>query len=175
MFQVNDLIVYGNEGVCSVKEITTLDIAGIDNSKLYYVLNPLYHDGTIYSPVDTNVSMRKVITYEMAQQFIDEIPSIKVEKFKNSNLRELNDYYKSYFINHNCEDLLQLIKTVYEKKSSLASCGKKLGQTDENYMKKAEDLLYGEFSVALNISKEEVKDYIGKRVEELESLNENVG
>lgn len=175
MFKVNDLIVYGNEGVCCVEKITTLDITGIDNDKLYYVLKPLYHDGTIYAPIDTNVKMRHVITYEMAHEFIDEIPNIKVEYFKNNSLRELNDYYKSYFDSHDCGDLIQLIKTVYEKKNILASNGKKLGLTDENYMKKAEDLLYGEFAVALNISKEEVKDYIGKRVEELEVINENVG
>jgi CarD family transcriptional regulator len=158
---VNDLIVYGNEGVCSVEEITTLDMIGIDNNKLYYVLKPLYREGTIYSPIDSSVNIRKVITYEMARQFIEEIPKLEVKKFKKNSLRELNDYYKSYFATHSCADLLHVIKTVYEKKCSLANNGKKLGQTDENYMRKAEELLYGEFAVALNIPKENVKDYIG--------------
>lgn len=174
MFQVNDLIVYGNEGVCSVEEIRTLDMTGIDKNKLYYVLKPLYRDGTIYSPIDSDVNIRKVITYEMARQFIEEIPNLEVKKFKNNSLRELNDYYKSYFATHSCSDLLHVIKTVYVKKCSLANDGKKLGQTDENYMRKAEELLYGEFAVALNIPRENVRDYIGKRVEELENLNENV-
>jgi len=38
---------------------------------------------------------------------------------------------------------------------------------DENYMKRAEELLFSEFSVALGIPKEKVSSYIGARVREL--------
>jgi len=42
--------------------------------------------------------------------------------------------------------------------------GRKLGQMDERYMKKAEDLLDGEFAVALGIPKESVGSYIESKL-----------
>ncbi len=42
--------------------------------------------------------------------------------------------------------------------------GHKLGQVDEKYMKQAQDSLYGEFSVALEIPTQEVPDYIRSRL-----------
>lgn len=168
MFKVNDLVFYGNEGVCSVDDICTLDISNIDNNKLYYVLRPLYRDGKIYSPVDSDVYMRPIIVQETVQELIDQIPDMEVEVFNSKSLREVNDYYKTSFELHNCKDLIRLIKTVHTKKTMADGCKKKLGLTDENYMKRAEELLYGEFAAALEIPKDEVKDYIKCRIEAVE-------
>ena len=41
---------------------------------------------------------------------------------------------------------------------------KKFGAMDERYMKRAEDMLFGEFAVALGIDKNEVQAYISKRI-----------
>lgn len=70
---------------------------------------------------------------------------------------------------HNCTNLIKVIKTVYTKKVITAGQGKNLGQIDKSFMKKAEDLLYGEFAVVLGIPKENVKSYIEDRVKELNS------
>lgn len=41
MFQINDLVVYGKNGVCSVKGIGTLSL--INNDRIYYTLVPVYN------------------------------------------------------------------------------------------------------------------------------------
>jgi CarD family transcriptional regulator len=41
----------------------------------------------------------------------------------------------------------------------------KMGAVDENYMRRAESLLYGELSIALEIPASDVPGYIAKRVE----------
>jgi len=169
MYQVNDLVMYGNDGVYRVEAICTPDIKGINKNKLYYVLNPIYRVGRTYIPVDTKMFMRPIITYEVAQQMIDHIPSIKTNVYNNSNMRMLEDHYKELFQTHNCEDLIQLIKTVYAKKEIAINEGKKTGQIDERYMKKAEDLLYSEFAIALDMPKEDVRNYIEERVKQLEN------
>lgn len=171
MFKINELIIYGNDGICRVEDIRKMNIPNIDVNKLYYVLKPLYNDGIIYSPIDTNVFMRPIITHEMALRLIDTIPNIKIEVYNNNSLRELNDYYKSLIQTHHCEGLIRLIKMVYMKKNNAISNRKKLGQTDENYMKYAENMLYGEFAAALEIPKEEVKSYIESRIEKFERKN----
>ena len=37
--------------------------------------------------------------------------------------------------------------------------------TDEKFLRRAEDLLFGELAVALNIGREEVRDYISDRLQ----------
>ena len=166
LFKINELVVYGNEGVCSIEDIRQIDIDGIDNSKPYYILNPIYSPGKIvYAPIDTKVFMRAVISSEAAEKLIDQIPNIGVEEINNVSLRELNDFYKSLLNSHKCTDLFKIIRTVYAKEQDATKNKKKLGQTDKNYMRVAEELLHGEFAAALGIPKEEVKHYIENRVE----------
>lgn len=167
MFKINELVVYGNEGVCRIEDIRKIDIANIDNNKLYYILNPIYSPGkVVYAPIDTKVFMRSVISSDAALSLIEQIPTITVEEINNNSLRELNDFYKSLLNSYNCTDLFKLIRTVYTKEKNAIENNKKLGQTDKNYMKIAEELLHGEFAAALGIPKDEVKTYIENKVQE---------
>ena len=52
---------------------------------------------------------------------------------------------------------------------------KKLGSIDERLKKKAEDLLYGEFAIALSIPKEKVKSYIENEIKEIEISDVAIG
>lgn len=167
MFKINELVVYGNEGVCRIEDIRKIDIAGISNDKLYYILNPIYSPGKIvYAPMDSKVFMRSVISSEDAENLIDQIHEISAEEINSGSLRELNDFYKSLLNSHKCTDLFKLIRTVYVKEKDAIANKKKLGQTDKNYMKVAEELLNGEFAAALGIPKDEVRNYIENRVQQ---------
>ncbi|MCI2106388.1 MAG: CarD family transcriptional regulator [Intestinimonas sp.] len=173
MFQKGDLIIYGNTGVCRVEEVgPPKNIGGADRDRLYYTLSPVYGTGNIYIPVDTSVFMRPVISREEADRLIDRIPLIQEDICDSSNQRTLNEHYQAVLQTHTCEDLLQLIKTVYAKNRNYIHRGKKPGQTDQKYKKRAEDLLYGELSVALDIPLEKVEGYIRKKMAALEKKSE---
>ena len=64
MFGIGEFVVCGSKGVCSVENITTLNISGVDKDRKYYILRPLYMSGsTVYVPVDSlKESMRPVFT-----------------------------------------------------------------------------------------------------------------
>lgn len=165
MFQKGDLIIYGNTGVCRVEKVgPPRNLSGADGDRLYYMLSPIYGAGNIYIPVDTSVFMRPVISREDADRLIERIPSIHADICDSSNQRALSEHYEAALQTHACEDLLQLIKTVYAKNRDSIHRGKKPGQTDQKYKKRAEDLLYGELSVALSIPLDEVEGYIRKRM-----------
>lgn len=168
MFEINDLIIYGREGVCRVEEICFPKISGVAKNRLYYVLKPLYKQGKIYSPVDTTVFMRPIISREEANLLIDGIPMIQTNVC-NERIKVLEDQYKAELNSHECEELIRIIKTVGVKRSENASKGRKLGKTDESYMKMAEDTLYGEFAQALKIPKEHVQNYIDERLKWFEN------
>ena len=97
MFDIDDLIMYGNTGVCKVSDITTPEFAGADEDKLYYVLEPLYQSGVIYAPVDNEkVFMRPVISEDEARDLIDNIPQIEADKIHLSE-EDGRDEAKSSF------------------------------------------------------------------------------
>lgn len=173
MYQIGDLIIYGNNGVHVVEEIGVPDITYIDKNKLYYILLSVYSNTRIYTPIDTSVFMRPVITYEEVQKLISQIPEIQTDIYDNRNIRMLADHYQISMETHDCLDLLQLIKTVYIKRSIVSSQGKILGLTDERYYKRAEELLHGEFAIALGIPKDNVKGYIAESVKKLEVFRSN--
>lgn len=169
MYQVGDLIIYGSHGVCRVEAVGTFDIPGFDDGRIYYTLHLLYQECRIFIPTDTGVFIRPVITYEEAQKLIASIPSIKEAVDSNGDHRFWEGYYKKSLQTHECLDLLKIIKTIYTKSAIAEEQGRKLGQMDERYMKKAEDLLDGEFAVALGIPKENVRGYIESKLNELEN------
>lgn len=166
MYEVGDVIIYGSVGVSKIADITTLKaISGMDSDMLYYVISPLYENGTIYTPVDTTkVFMRPIISKEEAESLIDSIPSIQAEAYHNTSVQQLSQYYESIISTHNCSNLIEMTMSIYNKKKYIEAQNRKFGLIDEKYMRKAENLIYGEFSVALGIQKEEVQKYIQERV-----------
>ena len=168
VYKIGDLIIYGNNGVCRVEDITSIDHDEIDNENLYYVLMPLYNTCTIYAPTDsTKVFMRPIVTKKEAEKLIDMIPSMKAEIYHNSAMNQLTEHYKASFESHECEDLIELCMSIYAKKQDAEEQNKKLGAIDEKFMKRAEELLFGELATALGIDKEQVPDYIENRIGEI--------
>lgn len=165
MYKVGEFIVYGNEGVCEVEDISNLNIPGINKKKSYYTLKPMHENGKIFAPIDTNVFMRPIITYDEIQEIIEKIPFIKEADYDNKNTRLLQEYYKNLLNTHECIDLLTVIANINDKKINSMKSGKKLGQIDEKFMKIAKNLLEDEFSLVLGIPKEEVENYIQDRVD----------
>ena len=59
--------------------------------------------------------------------------------------------------------MVQVIKAVFQKRQA-AKKGR-LGQVDERYMRRAEDLLYGELAVSLELTPDQVPAYIRDSIE----------
>jgi len=162
MFEVGEKIVYGQTGVCVVEDVTEKEL--IRNQKrLYYVLKPMFQqNNTIYAPVDSDkVYMRSVMTAQEAEELIEKIPEIK-QKVQKGEL-SVEDY-RAELSSHRSVGLIELTAIIYEKKKTAQSQKKKLGFSDEKYMRLAENLLFGELSVALNIPYEEVSQYIENKI-----------
>lgn len=167
MYQVNDYVVYSSEGVCRVNAIQEMALPGATGKRLYYVLEPVNRQGTVYTPVDTKVFMRPVISKEQARALIEEMPEMETDKDAPTNSSQLREFYKKHLHDYNCEDLVRVIKMSYEKMKEAESKRKKGGETDRHFLRKAEELLYDEFSVALDMPVEDVKKYIMEKIEQV--------
>lgn len=165
MFSIGQNVICGNKGVCTIEDITTLDITGVDKTKKYYILKPMFSvASTIYVPVDSALtSMRVVLTREEAEALIHGIPDIPVLEIKNERLVEQD--YKSCMKSNCCSEWVKLIKTIYERRQTRLQVGRKETAVDSKYFKMAEEILYGELSVALNIERDQVEKYIAEHLE----------
>ncbi|MEA4824120.1 MAG: CarD family transcriptional regulator [Clostridiaceae bacterium] len=167
MFKTGDLVVYGGNGVCRIESVAPLP--GTDQE--YYTLRPLFTECVIRVPVTTKVAMRDVISRGEAMRLIDSIPNIVAEAYHNRSATLLAEHYDMAFRSHNCEDLIDLTMSIYTKKKIAEREKRKFGMVDERYMKRAEELLFGELSVALGIPVADVQSFISKRIDTLKEEN----
>ena len=80
-------------------------------------------------------------------------------------MRDLVEHYETRIKSHSCRDLMELTMSIYRKRDEVHSRKKKLGSVDLRFMKRAEDLLFGELAAALDIPRDQVTDFISKRLE----------
>ena len=66
--------------------------AGAQQDVDYYTLSPLYREGKIFTPVDTPVRTRPVMTREEALALIAQIPHIPAQIYENNNPRLLTEH-----------------------------------------------------------------------------------
>lgn len=165
MFEKGELIMCGGHGVCRVIGITGNPIDRFDQEKKYYVLEPVFEKAsTIYTPVDNDkIVMRRIMNKEEAERLIAHITEIDTVWIQEEKRREQT--YKEAIRTYDSRSLVQIIKTLYLRKRSRIDEGKKVLSSDEQYLHKAEELLYSEISLALSIPKENVEAYIAEAVD----------
>ena len=163
MFCIGDLVVYGNTGLCRVVSIGPSELAGAERDRIYYGLEPYYSNKSIiFTPCDSaKVVLRAIISKEEADELIEAIDSIETLIIEDEKLREPT--YKSIIRNCDCHEIMSIIKTIYKRKAARIAEGKKVTANDEKYFLIAEEKLYGELAVALNITKDKVRELINDR------------
>jgi len=168
MYAVGDLIIYGNTGVCEIEKIESKAMPGSGESQLYYTIKPLYQSCVIYAPVEgCRAFMRPIISRQEAQALIASIAQRQVSAFQGHGFKEIVAHYEKAIQSHQCADLVDLIMSIYQKKREALQHRKKFASVDEKYMKRAEELLFGELAAALEIPKEEVQAYIERSLNEV--------
>jgi len=166
MFKVGEYVVYGTNGVCKVESIGTLNMGMGDRE--YYTLTPIYEKKSkLFTPVDNQkVIMRPVLTLEETNELIDGIEEIDLLYVEDEKKRE--ETYKEAMRTCDSKQWIKIIKTLYLRKQDRLSKGKKATSSDEKYLHMAQQNLYGELAFSLKISKEEVEEFITKRMKEKE-------
>ena len=169
MFQIGEYIVYGRSGICQIEDITHLEIAGADEKRLYYVLVPLNIKGSrVYFPVDKkDANARKVITRQEAMALLDEIPKIQEMGVSNEKLRE--ESYKQALNSCDYRQWVAVLKTLHQRRRVRTAQGKKMGATDERYLKMTEDALYSELAFVMGKKKAEMEPFIIRYMNEKEN------
>ena len=148
-----------------MENIAALEISGVDKERQYYILKPKYQSGsTVYVPVDSpRDSMRHVLEKEEAQRLIAAIPEIPLLSITNEKLSEQT--YRECLRTGSCEEWVRILKTICLRKEKRLKAGRKVTAVDAKYFRMAEDSLYGELAVALDMNRKELEEYIAGEVE----------
>ena len=160
MFKIGEYIIYGFNGVCRVENVGTIRLSGIEKERLYYTLHPFGEkEGTIYTPVDNQKTlMRPILTKKEAKELLDEISGIDSLWITDERTREMT--YKEVMNKCDSREWVRIIKTLYLRRKERIAEGKKITASDEKYLRLAEENLYSELSVALEIPRNQMEEYI---------------
>lgn len=166
MFAVGDYIVYRNAGVCRVDGVGSPGAAVPEKGKKYYILHPVKGAGVIYIPVDAGVYMRPVMSKEEAEHLFHGCIGVEADCCPSRDHRLLCEHYREVLSQHSSEKLLGMIKSLLVKEEQLGKKGKKLAGTDQEFKRRAEELLYGEIAFVMGFSYEKVAGDFGKKLME---------
>ena len=167
MYNVNDTVLYGKQGVCVIKDIVRENFSGKPLD--YYYLKPAYNESTvIYVPVENKElvgKMKKVLSSDEINDLIKEVKNTEPIWYDNEKVRK--EKFNDIIAKGDRREILQLINALYINKQEREAMGKKMYASDEKLMREAEKLIYEEFATVLNIKPDKVVDYIVKKFEEL--------
>lgn len=167
MFQINDTITYGTNGVCKIDDITMKEFMGA--TKEYYVLKPVSDSAsTLYVPVHNEKvvsKMKKILSKQEVYQLIETMPEQENIWFQKDNERK--EQYKKIIADGDHGKLIGMIKAIYLQKKKREEEGKRLHISDDRFFKEAERILYDEFQYVLNIKKEELLPLIFSKIKEV--------
>lgn len=159
LLKIGDVIIYGSQGICKIEKTETKQIG--KSTAEYYVLKPIFNEATsLFVPVDNeNLThkMQTVLTKSEFCELVDRIPQIDTINTDSEDLKR--EQYKNS-LSGGCEALVSLIKTIRFEREVRKQKGKKLNITDEQTLRKAEQLFYGIAAYILEIQPEEVKTAI---------------
>lgn len=163
-FSVGEYAMYGISGVCRISGIEKRNFDG-KNELEYLTLIPLNSETSkYYIPVDKAESkIRKLLDKDEINGLIDDMPDAEAIWYTDNNERKAA--FNSIIRSDDYKKIICMVKSLHAQKVKRISGGKKLNSSDENFMKRAEALMYQEFAVVLNIKQEDVEQYIVDRIE----------
>ena len=162
MFKVNEAVIYGTHGVCTVTDIAAKDFMG--KKKEYYVLKPLHSTSTtLFAPTDNEAvlaKMRRILSKTEIEAMVDSVYGEELPWIDNNNQRR--EKFKAILESGDHKSLILMIKAIWLQKQKREAEDKKLPMSDEQFFRDAEQLLYDEFRFVLKISKEDLVAYVFK-------------
>lgn len=164
MFQQGSLVVYGIHGVC---RILGTEIRRVDRSSVeYYVLEPVKQSEDRYYVPSQNPAavskMRPLLSKEQLDALLSSSEVAKDAWIADENQRKQR--YRELITSGDRAALLSMVKALHIHKEEQVAQGRRLHLCDENFLRDAENLLGGEFSLVLGIAPSEVGAYIKNKI-----------
>ena len=157
-FKLNDTVIYGGHGACTLVEITSKDFGG--EAKDYYVLRPAFSGSSVfYVPTDSEPLTAKMHGLKSSAQLIEIVKNAPLLEWRAEDRARQNEL-KAIVDGEGTERLVSAYKTLLIKQKEFAAEGRKLRAADDRVMRDIEKLLIEEFSFSFEIGKEDLISFV---------------
>ena len=163
MFKINESVIHCREGLSTIISMSTI------NDRDYFLVRTHHaSEETIYVPVASAESIiRPVLEEKAADDVLRFIRDIKKEF--NTNTKQRRDAYKRRLSSGDVKDIAYLYRQLYfyyqiggEENTEI-----KLGPVDIDMLSHAKNMLLDEFSLTYKVNRDDVEDFIEKRIKKL--------
>jgi len=165
MFQIGQTVLYGLEGVCTIEERQKMKVG--HTRAFYYVLRPVFRpNSTIFVPEDNEAllsKIRPILSREEIAQILHDAPEEELAWIEDPNERKTE--YQRILTGGERLLLIRMIHVLLLHRQKLEKHGKHLRAADEQLLRDAQKLVHDEFALVLNISQNEVPEYIRSQIE----------
>lgn len=163
MFNIGDVIVYSEHGLCQIDDICEKTISNV--TRQYYVLHPLAQSNlTISTPIDNDkVVMLKTLEREEAELILESFNQPGIEWIADVKLRSKK--YNSMIQTGNRNEITSIANTLMRKNLELRSVNKKMYDLDRRLLTTIQNILFNELAMSLNTSFEEITARVNELIE----------
>ena len=163
MFKINESVIHCREGLSTIISMST-----INDRDYFLVRTHQASEETIYVPVASADSIiRPILEADAADNVLKYIKSLKKEF--NTNTKQRRDAYKRRLSSGDVNDIAYLYRQLYfyyqiggEENNEI-----KLGPVDIDMLSHAKKMLLDEFSLSYKVNRDEIEDFIEKRIKKL--------
>ena len=163
MFKINDSVIHCREGLSTIVSVSTI------NGRDYFLVRTHQaSEETIYVPVASAESIiRPILKEENADKVLKYIKGLKKEF--NTNTKQRRDAYKRRLSSGDVNDIAYLYRQLYfyNKIGGEENTEIKLGPVDIDMLSHAKKMLLDEFSLSYKVDRNEIEDFIEKRIKKL--------
>lgn len=153
MFKVGEIVNYGIEGVCVIKDIRTENFRSLKAKEEYYILSPIKTPSSlIYVPVSNKLltdRMRKLLSHDEIVGLVEELRDRRFDWISDSRVR--NAEFKRILGEADRVSLIILVNTIVARMRSTDLNEKRTTLSDESILKHAQKMLFDEFSQTCDI------------------------
>lgn len=160
MFSADEVVVYGTQGVCRVKEISMVKFGSTKGE--YYILSPISDPkALVYVPTEKPAlvaKMRPVLSRAELDELLRKAASEKTEWIESDNERKA--FCDRVIKGGDRGEIMGMITMLYNRREELKDQKRHFHNIDAQYLKAAERLLHDEFAYILGIEPVDVPEYI---------------
>jgi len=167
MLNVGECVIYGNHGLCKVRDILVPAFLEKGMEKQYYMMASAVDSGSVlYVPVEgAEDKVRDVMSADDAKSLICDIE--EVDELDLPDGKKAEPEIVQIIKRNLADEMMSLVKSLHKIKAIREAEGKKFAAINEKYLNIAEKLLYTEMAFSLNTEKEVIKSRV---IEELSHL-----
>lgn len=164
-FEKGAYIQYGISGVCLIEDIRQ-DALSKKTSADYYVLKPVNERGsTILVPTDSEALTARMRPLPSREELDALILSTRDRDLSwIEDRKERGAQFQLAVKRGDLEELLCTAGCIYRRRRELAEEGKRLPATDENILRRVENLIDNEIGFVLDLDGPQVGEYIRKKL-----------